>query len=197
MKIVAFDFDGTITTKDTLFEFIKFTKGKYKLLLGLSLYSPLLILAKIKLFPRAKTKELLFSYYYKGTSLEQFNKWGEDFATYLSPFIRPKAILEIKEELKVKSTILIISASLENWILPWATMHGVNLVISTQPEVDEEKKLTGNFASPNCSGKEKVNRLLELFPNRNAYELWVYGDSQGDKEIIEFADKGWYNKFTN
>jgi len=197
MKIVAFDFDGTITTKDTLFEFIKFTKGKYKLLWGLVLYSPLLVLSIINLFSRSKTKELLFSHFYKGTSLKQFNKWGEGFINYLSPLIRPGAIEEIKKELKNESVVLIISASLENWILPWAVTQGIHIVISTRPEIDDAEKLTGNFASLNCSGQEKVNRLLELFPERNSYELWAYGDSKGDKQLIEFADKGWYNKFAN
>jgi len=197
MKIVAFDFDGTITTKDTLFEFIKFTKGKCKFLLGLLLYSPLLVLSIINIFPRSKTKELLFRHFYKGTSLKQFNKWGEDFATYLSPMIRTQAIEEINKELKNESIVLIISASLENWILPWAVAQGIHIVISTRPEIDDAEKLTGNFASLNCSGPEKVNRLLELFPKRNEYTLWAYGDSRGDKQLIEFADKGWYNKFIN
>ena len=55
--------------------------------------------------------------------------------------------------------------------------------------------MTGNFLSRNCYGEEKVRRLLELEPNRNSYILYAYGDSKGDKELIEFADKGWYNKF--
>jgi phosphoserine phosphatase len=49
--------------------------------------------------------------------------------------------------------------------------------------------------SKNCFGQEKINRLLEEFPDRRSYKLIAYGDSSGDKELIDFADKGFYNKF--
>ena len=44
------------------------------------------------------------------------------------------------------------------------------------------------ITSPNCYGKEKVNRLKEVEPNRNDYHLTAYGDSRGDKEMFAFAD---------
>ena len=47
--IAFFDFDGTITTKDTLLEFIRFSKGRFRFYLGFLLYSPYLIAYKIKL----------------------------------------------------------------------------------------------------------------------------------------------------
>lgn len=39
-QIVAFDFDGTITNRDTLLEFIKFAKGKTAFYLGFLLHLP-------------------------------------------------------------------------------------------------------------------------------------------------------------
>ena len=59
---------------------------------------------------------------------------------------------------------------------------------------NKNRKLTGNFSSKNCYGQEKVNRLLEKEPDRTNYILYAYGDSAGDKEIIEFADYGYYIK---
>ena len=40
--IAVFDFDGTITTKDTLLYFILFTRGYWAFMMGFFLYSPLL-----------------------------------------------------------------------------------------------------------------------------------------------------------
>ena len=59
-------------------------------------------------------------------------------------------------------------------------------------EEDGNGNLTGRFLSKNCYGPEKVNRLLRVKPERDAYVLYAYGDSRGDKEMIEFADKGQY-----
>ncbi|MDH6355202.1 HAD superfamily phosphoserine phosphatase-like hydrolase [Dysgonomonas sp. PH5-45] len=86
---------------------------------------------------------------------------------------------------------MIISASVENWIRPWSEKNGIDLTLSTLIEV-KNGLLTGLFLSKNCYGKEKVNRLLAEFPNRSDYHLIVYGDSAGDKELIDFADEGYY-----
>lgn len=61
MRIYAFDFDGTLTTKDTLIEFIRFSKGRVRLFLGFLLFSPLLILMKLHLYPNWKAKQRVFS----------------------------------------------------------------------------------------------------------------------------------------
>lgn len=193
--IAAFDFDGTITYKDTLLEFIRFTKGGKKLYLGLIRFFPYIILMKFKLYPNWKLKESFFSYYYKGVSIYQFNDWCEKFSNNISKIIRPKAITAIDNHIKNEDTIVIISASIENWIIPWANKIGFNNVIATKIEIDKTGKLTGKFLSKNCYGLEKVIRLTELYPNKENYELVAYGDSNGDKELILFSDKGFYNKF--
>ena len=90
--------------------------------------------------------------------------------------------------------VYVISASIEEWIKPWCQKYGVQNVLGTKIEIDLSGKLTGNFSSKNCYGQEKVNRLLEKEPDRTNYILYAYGDSAGDKEIIEFADYGYYIK---
>ena len=48
-KIYAFDFDGTLTTSDTLIAFIRYAKGNWAFCLGFLRDSVLLILMKIHL----------------------------------------------------------------------------------------------------------------------------------------------------
>jgi hypothetical protein len=55
-KIYAFDFDGTLTTRDTLLEFIRFVFGIRRMLFGFLIYSPLLILMKLRLYSNYKAK---------------------------------------------------------------------------------------------------------------------------------------------
>ncbi len=194
-KISIFDFDGTITSKDTLLEFLKFTKGKLAFYWGVLLYSPVLIAMKLKFYPNDKAKQHLFSYFFKGISIKQFNQWGVDFIPHIEKMLYPKALKALKEHKSQGDKVIIISASIENWIKPWTDLTGIDLLIATQIEVNIEGKLTGRFSSKNCYGQEKVNRLLEIFPDINNYTLIAYGDSRGDKELIEIANEGWYNKF--
>lgn len=193
--IAVFDFDGTITRKDTLLEFIKFSKGKRQFYFGFFLFSPLLVAMKLKLYPNWKAKQKLFSYFYKSISIKLFDEWGNRFSFEIDKIVRPKAMETIKLHKENSDKIVIISASIENWIKPWAEKTDVEIVFATKIETDKNGLLSGRFLTKNCYGQEKVNRLLEMFPDRKDYKFIAYGDSRGDKELINFADEGFYNKF--
>lgn len=188
--IVVFDFDGTITRRDTLLEFIRFTKGRWRLYAGMILFSPVILGMKAGLCPNWKVKEQLFIYFYQGTPLDRFNRWGQDFCSEINKMLRPDVIEIMERHQNAGNRILIISASIENWILPWAQERNIDQVLSTRLEVGEDRMITGRFLTANCYGKEKVNRLLAVYPHRQEYHLVVYGDSKGDRELIAFADEG-------
>jgi len=193
--IAVFDFDGTITNKDTLLEFIKFSKGKGRLYFGFLLFSPLLMAMKLKIYPNWKAKQHLFSYFYKNVSIEIFNNWSNDFSFEIEKILRFDAIEKLNFHKRNGDKIVIISASIENWIKPWAEKAGIETVLATKIEIDKSGLLTGNFLTKNCYGQEKVNRLLEIFPDRSKNKIIAYGDSRGDKELIQLADEGFYKKF--
>lgn len=194
-KIAVFDFDGTLTSKDTFLEFIKFTRGKRNFLKGFILYSPVIIAYKLKLIPNWKAKEMVFAYFFKGTPLQQFDQWGHTFATEIEKIIRPKAYDKVIEHQYNNDVIVIVSASIENWIRPWANKMGIRNLLATSLEIDKDGRLTGKFLTKNCFGQEKVNRILEAYPDRDNYFLEAYGDSSGDRELLAFANKGWYRHF--
>ena len=195
MVVAAFDFDGTITTKDTLFEFIKFSKGKFRLYTGVLLHSPLFLISVLGIFPKWQAKEIFFSYFFKNTNIKQFDEWGEKFVLVVEEMLNPHALSAIKKHQQNNDTLVVISASVENWIKPWCQKQGINAVLATQIEINPAGELTGKFHSKNCYGKEKVCRLLQVFPGKENYTLVAYGDSKGDKELLAFADIALYRKY--
>lgn len=194
-KIAVFDFDGTITNNDSLMEFLKFTHGGIKLYWGFFVLSPVLILYVLKIIPNYTAKQILFTWFYRGWDIGRFNMKCRQFSTVINSAIRPKALQQINDYRAQGIKVVIITASPENWVQPWANANGIGEVIGTQLAVDNRNRLTGRFLSKNCYGQEKVNRFLEKYPYRNSYILEAYGDSHGDKELIAFADKGYLNKF--
>lgn len=190
-KVYAFDFDGTLTTKDTLIEFIRYAKGSMALGLGFMRYAHLLVLMKIGLYPNYKAKQKVFAHFFKDTTLDDFNALCKAFAASSSHLLRPNAIEAIKQAIKEGSEVLIVSASIDNWVQPFFPQVKV---VGTQIEVIDGK-LTGRFLSKNCYGQEKVNRILSLYPNRHDYHLTAYGDSRGDKEMLAFADESYFKPF--
>ncbi|MBP3213702.1 MAG: HAD-IB family hydrolase [Bacteroidaceae bacterium] len=191
-KVVVFDFDGTLTTKDSYLEFVKYACGYWHLVGGLLLFSPLLLLMLCHLYPHGKAKERVFSHFFKGWRYSQFQKVGREFAHKVKAFERTSTVEILEKEVKAGSTVYVVSASMEDWIRPWSQQKQVAQVLGTKAEVDADGMLTGKFSTPNCFGQEKVSRLLEVEPDRKAYRLEAYGDSRGDREMIAFADRGIY-----
>ncbi|GAP71455.1 HAD-IB family hydrolase [Candidatus Symbiothrix dinenymphae] len=182
--VAAFDFDGTITTRDSLLEFISFAKGPLVFLWGFLLFSPLLIACKLRLYPNWKAKQRLFSFFFTGMKLHDFNQLCDTFCQQSMHLIRRQAISSIQKHIEKGDSVLIISASIENWVRPFAEYLGISNILCTQLEIDQESCLTGRFADTNCYGAEKKRRLLQLYPHRGEYRLATYGDCKGDKALF-------------
>lgn len=197
-KIYCFDFDGTLTTSDTLLEFIKYAKGTSRFLMVFLKYSPLLVLMKLHLYPNWKAKQQIFAHLFAGMRIEKFDALCRGFAEESQHLLRPKGIILMHEALVAGAQVFIVSASIDNWVRPFfdiRNLKGVQ-VLGTQIEV-EDGKLTGRFKSNNCYGKEKVHRIAEALKSfeRSEYEIEAFGDSRGDKEMLAFADKGHFKPF--
>ena len=194
-RIAAFDFDGTLTTKDTFIAFIRYVFGNGPFIAGFLRYAPQLVLMKLGLYPNYQAKQKVFAYFFKGMALEAFDEWCQRFARDNQHLLRPLGIEAIKQALADGTEVLIVSASIDNWVRPFFKNHGsVPVILGTQIEV-KDGLLTGRFLSKNCYGEEKVNRILALHPHREDYHLTAYGDSRGDKELLAFADESHFKPF--
>ncbi len=192
--IAFFDFDGTITTKDTLLEFIKFYKGTFRFYLGFILYSPLLVAFKLKLIPNYVAKQKILQFFFRGESMENFQKRSDEFAEKVLPaLIRPKALKEIEKLKNANATIVIVSASAENWIKKWAALN--NLLLMGTRLATNNNVITGNIEGLNCYGDEKVCRIKEHFDLSGFKEIYCYGDSEGDRPMLKLATHSFYKPF--
>ena len=191
-KILFFDFDGTITTKDTLLEFILYSCGKVKFLLGFLLYSPLLILMKFGLYPNWKAKQHVFSYFFRGMKIDDFDSVCRRFAVDCRYLLRPEAVKDIETAMTEGIKVYVVSASIDNWVQPFFEFAKV---LGTQIEVINGI-LTGRFMTPNCYGPEKLRRIKEVLTEpRSHYYIIAYGDSRGDKEMLDYADEEYFRPF--
>lgn len=194
-SISFFDFDGTLTHKDSMLEFIKFYKGKFKTYSGILFLSPFLAAMKVGVINTRQGKEKLLSHFFKGESLETFNAKCEQFALNIIPsIIRKDGLLELKNRLAQKQVVCIVTASAENWVTPYFKNTGIK-VIGTRLEI-KENRLTGKIFGENCKGAEKVIRILKEYNLQNFEKISAYGDSSGDKEMLSIATEKFYRHFT-
>lgn len=192
--IAVFDFDGTITTKDTLFDFTRFYYGDIRFFAGLILVAPTLILHRLGLVSAEKAKRSFLTYFFGNRNIDKFNEVCSKYRLRVNEIVNPSALKRMEWHKQQGHVVVIDSASLENWIKPWADSLGVDVVIATRLKI-EDSLITGEFWGNNCNGAEKVNRLKEIFPELDNYIVYAYGDSSGDKELLAIADFPFFRKF--
>ncbi|HRG10115.1 MAG TPA: HAD-IB family hydrolase, partial [Cyclobacteriaceae bacterium] len=192
--LVLFDFDGTITNRDSLKDFLFFYHGWAKVCLGFIILSPILALFAVRAIPNHLAKQILLRYFFGKQPLIVFNAKCNNFATqHIPKIIRAGALKRIKQHLSNQETVVVVSASPENWVKPWCDSMGL-ICIATRLEA-KENKITGNYSGNNCYGLEKVRRIKEKFNLLEFKAIIAYGDSRGDWEMLELANHKNYKPF--
>ena len=193
-NLALFDFDGTLTTKDTFLEVIKHYRGNLQFWWGMLLLSPFLVAFKLKLMPNWRAKEMVISWFFKNEEYRAFQAACTRFCDEkVGALIKPEALEAFKKHLANGDRVVVVSASAEDWVKPWCQAQGVEC-IATRLAV-QDGKLTGKLLGANCYGPEKVNRV-NLLLNLTEYDkVYAYGDSGGDKEMLALAHHPFYRKY--
>jgi HAD superfamily hydrolase (TIGR01490 family) len=192
--IAFFDFDGTITTKDSLLEFIRYVKGDAAFYIGFLLHSPILILYKLQIVSNQFAKEMMLRYFFGKMDVNVFNNHCEDFIKKKIPsLIRPKALHEIKTLQNGGAKVVVVSASPENWLNAWCSSVGTDC-IATRLVIDNNR-ITGKIDGRNCHGEEKVNRIRSRYNLNDFSSVYAYGDTPADRHMLSLANIRFYKPF--
>lgn len=195
MNIAFFDFDGTITKKDSTAKFIRYFVGDIAFIKGVIILLPFIIAYKIKILSNNEIKKKLITYFFKDINIKNFTEKAREFSlNMIDPIIRKKALDRILWHKKNGDELVIVSASINLWLLPWCEKNKIRL-IATELEVINNR-ITGNLISNNCYGPEKVKRILESYNLSNYTCIYSYGNSRGDHEMLEIATQKFYKPFT-
>lgn len=193
-RLVLFDFDGTITTQDSLRKFLLYYHSLPKVIVGLIILSPVLIGYFLRIISNNIAKEILIQWFFKNEPLERFHAKCNQFARKEIPKIQRKEPIQLIKEHKVMGdTVVVVTASPENWVGPWCSQLNIQC-IGTRLGV-RNNELTGKFEGENCYGPEKARRIMAQYNLKNFSEVIAYGDSRGDKEMFEISTTHYYKHF--
>jgi HAD superfamily hydrolase (TIGR01490 family) len=192
--IAFFDFDGTVTTKDSLLEFIKYSKGSPAFYFGFALHVPILIAYKLNIISNHRAKEIMLKHFFGKMSVQEFKEKCVAFTRDIVPsLIRPKALKEINKLKDAGAEVVIVSASPEYWLNHWCSSLDLEY-IATRLDVKEDR-ITGKIDGRNCHGKEKVRRINEKYDLDTFSSVYCYGDTRGDIYMLSLADYRFYKPF--
>jgi phosphatidylglycerophosphatase C len=185
--VVVFDFDGTLTHADSFLHFIRYVTSPPRLLRGFAVAAPALLGYALRIVPNWAAKEALLRATVGEMDAEELATAGQRFATDRLPrLLRRGAVARIASHRARGRRLVLVSASLEVYLLPWATAAGFDDVLATRLET-RGGVVTGRLLGRNCYGDEKVARLRELLGDLSSCVIHAYGDSRGDRDLLEIA----------
>lgn len=188
MRLALFDFDGTLTTRDSLMPFLRFALGTPKFSIGLLASSPGLAAYALRLIPNDVAKQRLLTRLIGGMTHANLADIGCDFArTGLAALLRSDMIRRLETHRSQGDTCVLVSASLDLYLEPWARDHGFEAVLCSRLAVDRNGRVSGELEEGNCFGPTKLKRIVQWLDGRQPSYITAYGDSRGDREMLQFA----------
>lgn len=195
VPIVAFDFDGTLTIRDSFTAFLRWRAGPARWALGLAKLTPA-VLTYAHDRDRGRIKAASVREFLGGTDRATLEAEAERFAEFIWPrFIRPDALACWQDWGRRGAHRVIVTASPEITVAPFARRLGAEALLGTHMAFDAGDRVTGAFTGANCRGEEKVRRLRTAYGD-DLHLAAAYGDTSGDTEMLAFAAEAGFRVFT-
>jgi len=173
----AFDFDGTITTSDSLRDFVRHKVGRARFAMGVLLALPSLVGMLVGICDRASAKARFLAATIGGMTQRELEGAAQQYAAHrLQALIRPEMAARIQEHKRRGHRLILVSASPTLYLKHWAAGAGFDAVLATELEFRDDR-FSGHLASPNCWGPEKARQLQQWFGSDQPHVLFAYGDS--------------------
>jgi len=184
MIVAAFDFDGTLTRRDTLLGYLQLVVGRSRVAAVMGRNVSGLVRAGRERDARDIVKERVLAGCLTGVDVERASAIARAYVGRIA--MRDEVVARLREHQESGHTIVVVSASPAIYVGPAAAALGVDDVLATELAV-ADGTFTGRFAGRNCRAEEKVVRLDAWLDGRDV-ELHAYGNSPDDAAMLARAD---------
>ena len=193
--IAAFDFDGTLTRGGSVVPFLFKVRGVVPVVLAVLQDLPRLAHAAVVGGTASdEAKEALFMRLLAGFPVAELDRVAHEFvAAHLRRRLRADTRERLEWHRRQGHYVVVVSASLEAYVRPAAEHLGAHAALATRLASGGDL-LTGRYEGKNCRGAEKYARLMGWIRSQGLGPtqpiLWAYGNSRGDRRLLEAADHG-------
>ncbi|MBM9518262.1 HAD-IB family hydrolase [Desulforhopalus vacuolatus] len=183
--LALFDFDGTLTSRDSFALFLIKTRPLRFYLAGIR-FLPQILLFFVRRYPNQNLKERFLNFLLAGMHKDELKNRAATFVKEEIPAImRPQAEVTIKKLLADKTRVVVVTASPRLLVEPWCRKMGIE-ILGTELDF-ADSIFTGRIDGLNCRGEEKVRRINKLLDLKRYAPIDVYGDSSGDLAMLDLT----------
>ena len=197
--VAAFDFDGTLLAGDTLLILHRLVRSPLGQLIDGLLLLPALLLWKsgqrsTAWFKQVVLQRLLTQAMQARSAQQRQHLLQHTLANALWQRLRPEALARLAWHRQQGHRLVIVSASPRCLLQPIAERLEVELIATETSDPCSGAPI--ELRSPNCKGPEKIQRLSQWLDDPlHSVELHAYGDSRGDRELLQCAAEPHWRSF--
>lgn len=194
-RVAVFDVDGTLLRGDCLWMAARRAKGPVGQLLATLACLPWLIGWQLRLVSTGRFKQQTIAAFgvCDAVNLAEGAGRADWLLGELRGQLRPEALQRLRWHQQRGDRVLLCSASPRLLLQPLAAWLGVELICT---ELEQQQgHWRPKLSSPNCKGPEKVRRLAEYLGPLEGLTIEAYGDSKGDRELLQAAAMPHYRSF--
>jgi len=196
MKLALFDFDGTISRRDSFLLFL-WEVDRLRFLSTCLTHIPAILLYLNGRYPNQKLKELFLTKLFVNKDLQYFSRLAEAFCEDLVPkIIRQEFWQRLDFHKKAGHIVVVVTATPRSILAPWCRSNSIQ-IIGSELACTSSGTLSGKLDGLNCMGGEKVRRIKENYDLAEYDEIFAYGDTSGDLPMLGLAkeDNRFYKPF--
>jgi HAD superfamily hydrolase (TIGR01490 family) len=188
MQLVLFDFDGTLTRRDSLWAFLIFTRGRIAVFISILILSPVFVFYVLGFVNGGRLKEILLRWHMKGTTLSELQSLAVEFNDQIvDKMLRTEILEKLIMHKNNGDEVCVVTASCDVWVKPFCDKYQCSL-LATEMEFDGSG-YSGNFRTPNCNKQEKVVRIKAAYQLENFEKIIAFGNSDDDLPMFALANE--------
>ena len=182
-QLLLSDFDGTLIKPDSMWEFLKFYKGK-RYFYGKMIASSFKLVFLLKTKHKTAAKNYLIHSFFKNEPLIQITNRAVEFWQISAFALNPTISTKAKD-----SENYIVSASLDLWLQHLEIPFSSTIICS---KTNQNSALYQAIDFINCEKQEKVY-AIEQQVNLDVYKhITAFGDTSNDAQMLSIAHEAWY-----
>lgn len=191
MNLALFDFDGTITTREMLPDFLHYSIPKRRLQMGKLALAPLIAGYKLGLVSGSLLRAAIVRLGYTRAPFDDYARKGQRFAEEVLPgVLRPEVMQRIRWHQLQGDQVAVVSGAFDIYLSHWCRQHGLDLICSSLEY--RHGRLTGRYQGKQCVRSEKSRRVRERYDLAQYAEIYAYGDTVEDEDLLAIAHRKFY-----